>query len=246
MEWRDRGVILATRKHGETSVIVEAFTESHGRHLGLVRGGRSRRMAATLQPGNQVDIVWRARLEDHLGAFAFEATLDRAAHLLEDRFALDGFLTLAAHVRLLPERDPHSALFDQFETVLAMLGTPESGPMMACFEHDLLAELGFGLDLSACAATGAAEGLRYVSPKSGRAVSAGAAAPYEAKLLPLPQFLVDHVAGLSDGDAPPAGDELAASFRLTGHFLDRHVWQPRRIAPPAERLRFVSRATQRS
>ncbi|MEM8877787.1 MAG: DNA repair protein RecO [Pseudomonadota bacterium] len=246
MEWRDRGVILATRKHGETSVIVEAFTENHGRHLGLIRGGRSRRMAATLQPGNQVDVVWRARLEDHLGAFTLESTRDRAAHLLDDRFALDGFLTLAAHVRLLPERDPHSDLFDQFETVLAVLGTEESGPMMACFEHDLLAELGFGLDLSECAATGLTDDLRFVSPKSGRAVSERAAAPYEAKLLPLPQFLVDHVTGLIAEGQLPASDELAESFRLTGYFLDRHVWQPRRLAPPAERLRFVSRATQQS
>jgi DNA repair protein RecO (recombination protein O) len=246
MEWRDRGVILATRKHGETSVIVEAFTENHGRHLGLVRGGRSRRMAATLQPGNRVDIVWRARLEDHLGAYTLEATLDRAAQLLDDRFALDGFLTLAAHVRLLPERDPHGDLFDQFETVIETLGSTESGAMMACFEHDLLAELGFGLDLTECVATGLSDDLRFVSPKSGRAVSAGAATPYQARLLALPTFLLDHASGIATSDDSPDGGTLADAFRLTEFFLDRHVWQPRRIAPPAERLRFIARATRQS
>jgi DNA repair protein RecO (recombination protein O) len=243
MEWRDRGVILATRRHGETGVIVEAFTENHGRHLGLVRGGRSRRMAAMLQPGNGVSIVWRARLADHLGNYVLEPSEDRAAGLLENRFALDGFLTLAAHVRLLPERDPHTDLFDQFETALTLLGSPESGPVMACFEHDLLAELGFGLDLSQCAATGSDDDLRYVSPKSARAVSAEAAQPFAARLLPLPEFVRDHAAGLSDPDLVSPVD-LADAFRLTGYFLDRHVWQPRRLSPPAERLRFISRITQ--
>ena len=241
MEWSDEGVILGTRRHGETSVILEALTPGRGRHLGIVRGGRSRRMQGVLQPGNRVRLTWRARLEEHLGMYAVEPVEDRAAALMADRRALAGFMVLAAHMRLLPERDPHPELTAVFEATFDLLGGDLAGPALALFERDLLGELGFGLDLGACAGTGSHENLVYVSPKTGRAVSAEAGAPYAERLLALPAFLA--------ADAPAPGLDagpgaLADAFRLTGHFLHRHVWQPRNQTPPTERDRFITLVTK--
>ncbi|MFN0263417.1 DNA repair protein RecO [Tepidamorphus sp. 3E244] len=240
MEWSEDGIILGTRRHGESSVIVEAFTSGHGRHLGIVKGGRSRRMQPTLQPGNRVRLTWRARLEEHLGMFQAEPIEDRAADLMADRTALAGFMTLAAHVRLLPERDTNEDLFELFEATNDMLQTGLGGQALAVFERDLLAALGFGLDLTFCAATGQRAGLVYVSPKTGRAVSAQAGKPYKDRLLALPDFLRQEGADFGGGGSVQG---LADAFRLTGHFLHRHVWMPRNVPPPAERERFIAYVT---
>lgn len=233
MEWRDEGIILGVRRHGETSTIVELFTAERGRHLGLVRGGRSRRMQVMLQPGNTVDATWRARLDEHLGYFTVEVREARAAALMESRSALYGFATLAALLRLLPERDPHPDMYVRVRDVLACLGEPTGGPAaLVRFELALLADLGFGLDLAECAATGSLQDLVYVSPKSGRAVSRQAGAGLSDRLLALPAFLTLPEA---DPDAP----DLAAGFALTGYFLSRHVLEPRRLAMPVERERLI-------
>ena len=241
MEWADDGIILGTRRHGETSLIVEALTTGRGRHLGIVKGGRSRRMRGVLQPGNRVHLVWRARLEDHLGTYQVEPLEDRAAELIEDRTALAGFMTIAAHARLLPERDPNPDLFEHFAATYDMLPGTMGAQAVALFERDLLTELGFGLDLDACVATGSRQDLVYVSPKTGRAVSAEAGAPYKDKLLQLPGFL--------RGEIPETGESVSAAalgdaFRLTGHFLLRHVWMPRNVQPPAERERYIAQVTR--
>lgn len=233
MEWRDEGIILGVRRHGETSSIVELFTAGRGRHLGLVRGGRSRRMQVMLQPGNTVDATWRARLDEHLGYFTIEVRQARAAALMESRSALYGFATLSALLRLLPERDPHPDLYARVADVLARLDQPAGGgAALVRFELALLADLGFGLDLGECAATGSLQDLAYVSPKSGRAVSREAGAGLSDRLLPLPTFLT-----LPQAD--PDAAELAAGFALTGYFLSRHVLEPRRIAMPVERERLI-------
>jgi DNA repair protein RecO (recombination protein O) len=235
MEWRDDGIILGLRRHGETSAIVELFTAIHGRHLGLVRGGRSRRLQVVLQPGNSVHATWRARLDEHLGAYSVEPDVSRAADLMESQAALFGFATLAAHLRLLPERDPHPELYMRFVEALPRLSdAPTAGREIVRFELALLADLGFGLDLSECASTGARQELVYVSPKSGRAVSRQAGAPYADRMLKLPDFL-----RLDEADAD--ADDLAAGFALTGYFLGRHVFEPRRIAMPPERERLIAR-----
>ncbi len=234
MQWSDEGIILGSRRHGEADVILEAMTREHGRHLGLVRGGRSRRRRAELQAGNGVDLVWRARLDEHLGHYAVEPVTLRAADLMHDRLALSGLQLLAAHLRLLPERDPHRRLYDAALIVLDGLDEPENaGRLMVLFEMMLLDELGFGLDLSACAATGTADDLVYVSPKSGRAVSRAAGAPYQAKMLPLPAFLIGRE------ERTPGPPEIAAGFRLTGFFLARNVWEPRAAKPPQPREAFL-------
>jgi DNA repair protein RecO (recombination protein O) len=228
MQWTGEGLIIGVRRHGETSVIAEVMVEGRGRHLGLVRGGRSSKLAATLQPGNLVQLTWRARLEEHLGTFVVELTAARAADLIADRTRLYASQLLCDHLRLLPERDPHDRLLAMAVDALDPERSKLSlGAALARFELTLLDELGFGLDLSACAVTGITDDLTHVSPKSGRAVSRSAAEPYLSKLLELPAFLVD------GGDA--GARDLRAGFRLTGYFLDRHVWSAREMDPPAMR-----------
>src|SRR5499427_9751656 len=190
MEWTDEGIVLGVRRHGESSAIVELLTREHGRHLGLVRGGASTRMRPLLQPGNGVRAVWRARLDEHLGTYAIEGTRLRAASLLAVSHAAYGVTHLGALVRLLPERDPHEDIYEMLERTLDDFDDAgEAAVHLVRFELAMLAELGFGLDLENCAATGATEELVYVSPKSGGAVSRSAGEPWRDRLLRLPAFL---------------------------------------------------------
>lgn len=236
MEWSDEGVILSVRSHGETSAIAEIFARDHGRHLGLVRGGRSRRVRPILQAGNHVDATWRARLADHLGSFGLELRCPYAAMAMQDRDALLGLTSICALARLLPERDPHPNLFEVTQFVLHYLDKPEVWPaLLVRWELSLLDELGVGLDLAKCAVTGEVCDLVYVSPKTGRAVSGEAGAPYHDKLLRLPPFLV-----AGEGvDVDRA--EIGQGLRLTGHFLDRHIYGQRGENLPEPRLRLVER-----
>jgi len=234
MEWTGEGLIIGVRRHGETSVILETMVAGRGRCLGLVRGGRSPRLAPFLQPGNTARLVWRARLEDHLGVFAAEVTSPRAARLMADRTRLYLMQMLAEHLRLLPERDPHDELLARALGLIDReTGENSLGAELARFELFLLEELGFGLDLGSCAATGVTDDLTHVSPRSGRAVSVEAAAPYADRLLRLPPFLL--------GEGPVGPHDVADAFALTGHFLDRHVWTARQIAPPSTRDWLVER-----
>lgn len=234
MEWHDEGIVLSARRHGESSAILEVMSRAHGRHLGLVRGGRSRRLQPVLQPGNQLSLIWRARLDEHLGVFQVEPIAFNAARLLESATAIHGLLTLAAHLRLLPERDPHAALYETLLIVIDHLGDVHAAAeLLARFELVILDELGFGLDLTSCAATGATEGLAYVSPKTGRAVSADAGRPWASRMLPLPVFLRKGERSAADLSG------IEAAFRLTGHFFSRHVYEPRAISPPEARASFL-------
>lgn len=240
MHWSDDGIVLSARPHGETSVVLELLTRAHGRHLGLVRGGRSRRQRPVLQPGNVVRANWRARLSEHLGTYAVELGEPHAARVLDDVGALAGLNTLCALAHLLPERAPHGALYAGAALVLDHLDAPDVWPgLLVRWELELLNELGFGLDLTACAASGTAEDLVYVSPKSGRAVSSDAGAPYRDKLLPLPAFLT------GNGDTAPAPADIRAAFALTGHFLERHVFGPRDLPPPEARTRLLAWLAER-
>jgi DNA repair protein RecO (recombination protein O) len=233
MEWQDEGLVIGARKHGETSVILELMTRAHGRHLGVVRGGRSKAMRPVLQAGNLVAATWRARLEDHMGAFAVEPVVSRAARYLDRGAALHGVTTLTALLRLLPERDPQEELFEAADAIAAALGAAGAATMMARFELALLGALGFGLDLDRCALTGTRDDLAYVSPKSGRAVNRAAAAPWKERLLPFPRLLQEDVEGVSP-------EALADAFRLTGYFLARDVFAPRGAAMPASRELYIN------
>jgi DNA repair protein RecO (recombination protein O) len=233
MEWREEGLLLSQRRHGESAAIIEVFTRAHGRHAGIVRGGASRKIAPILQPGAQLDLSWRARLEDHLGTFAVEPVKSRA-YLMSDRAMLAGLNALTALLSFtLPEREPHPALYGK---TLAVLDMMEEGPFWTLgylrWEMAVLEDLGFGLDLDTCAVTGATEGLAYVSPRTGRAVSEAGAGEWAGRLLPLSPALV----GGGEGTAA----EVVEGLRVTGHFLETH------LAPslgdkrlPASRTRLV-------
>lgn len=210
MEWRDEGLLLAVRPHGETAAIIEVFTAAHGRHGGVVRGGASRRMTPFLQPGHQLDLTWRARLGEHLGHFTVEPLRSRAA-ILSDRGALTGLNALCALLCVaLPEREPLPGLFTRTVALADALATGDGWePLYLRWELALLDALGFGLDLSTCAVTGAQTDLAYVSPRSGRAVSRVGAGEWADRLLPLPPVL----RGGSGGHAE--------ALALTGFFLTR-------------------------
>jgi len=224
MEWTDDGIVLGLRRHGESSAVVELLTRAHGRHLGLVRGASGARMRPVLQPGNTVRAVWRARLDEHLGMYAIEGLELRAANLIAASHGVYGVTHLAALVRLLPERDPHEEIYAQLEHALDDFEQAgEAAVHIIRFELAMLAELGFGLDLSNCAATGETTDLIYVSPKSGGAVSRSAGEPWRDRLLPLPAFLREQ----DDTDMGWSDQDLADGFRLTGLFLLRHVLEPR-------------------
>jgi DNA repair protein RecO (recombination protein O) len=234
MEWRDQGIVLGVKRHGETSVIAEMMTRVRGRHLGLVRNGRSRTMLPVLQPGNLLELTWRARLDEHLGNFSAEPVSFRAASLMEQAASLHGVQALAALLRLLPERDPHPHLFDMLNIVLDHLSEASgAGELFVRFELAVLNDLGYGLDLAECAATGTREDLEFVSPRSGRAVSREAGLPYQDKLFRLPDFL-------KDGSRTAATREsLTEAFRMTRYFLDRHVYEPRGLEPGTARDGFI-------
>jgi DNA repair protein RecO (recombination protein O) len=236
MEWTDEGVVLGTRKHGEANAILELMTRGHGRHLGLVRGGAGSRLRPILQPGNSVGVTWRARIDEHLGHFVVEGLDLRAAAFLPHAHAVHGITYLAALCRLLPERDPHPEVFSELMMMLDHIGDRlQAAALIARFELSLLADLGFGLDLSACAATGDDIDLVYVSPKSGRAVSRDAGAAWADRLLPLPEFLrqTDTLPEVESG-------ELTAAFTLTGFFLARDVFEPRGLPLPDSRQHFLT------
>jgi DNA repair protein RecO (recombination protein O) len=235
MQWSDEGVILSVRPHGETGAVLELFTRGHGRHLGLVHGGRSRKLRPILQVGNHIDATWKARLADNLGHFAVELRRGFAAHVMEDAAALAALTSMAELARLLPERDPHPNLYEVTLFVLGFLDERQAWPALVVrWELVLLDELGFGLDLASCAATGATSDLVYVSPKSGRAVSAEAGAPYKDRLLALPAFL----RGSTPGSVTP--EDVRAGFALTGHFLTARVLGPRDLGLSDARGRLLS------
>lgn len=233
MEWTDEGIVLGTRRHGEANAILEVMTREHGRHLGLVRGGSSKRLRPVLQPGNTVSVVWRARLDEHLGHYAVEPLELHGASLLAASHVVYGVTHLAALCRLLPERDPHPEVHEWLSAALGRLDDPlPAGAEVVRFELRMLAELGFGLDLSSCAATGEEADLSYVSPKSGRAVSRGAGEPWHDRLLKLPAFVIEQ--------AEPSAADLADGFALTGFFLARHVLEPRGLSFADAREGFVA------
>jgi DNA repair protein RecO (recombination protein O) len=241
MEWTDEGIILGVRRHGESSAIVELLTRGHGRHLGLVRGGAGSRLRPLLQPGNSVSAAWRARLDEHLGYYQLEGTRMRAATMLASSHAVYGVTHLASLARLLPERDPHQDIYEMLERTLDDFDdVGDAATHLIRFELAMLAELGFGLDLASCAATGETRDLIYVSPKSGAAVSRQAGEPWRDKLLRLPAFLRED----NDGHNGWSDQDLQDGFALTGRFLLRHVLEPRGQGHSDARDGFINAVTR--
>jgi len=234
LEMQAVGFVLSARRFGESGAIVDVFTRTHGRFKGLVRGGAGKKMRPLLQAGNTLSVTWRARLSDHLGHFTVEAEDLIAGRFLGIPSCLNAILSLTELLAVTPERQAYPRLYDTAKLVLDHLDDPQTWPaLMVRFEMALLAEMGFGLDLSRCAATGVTTDLTYVSPKSGCAVSAGAASPYLDRLFPLPRFLVDV-------SSTPEPQDIANGFALIGHFLDRRVLQPNGRALPEVRARMMA------
>jgi len=233
MNWEGEGYILSVKKHGETSAIIEVFTRDRGRHLGLVRGGVSRKMRPVLQEGNKVSVNWQARLSEHLGYYKVEAIDGRAAELMSDRLSLAALNAVCAVSKeVLPEREPHKYVFDAFEVLISNLHDPAIWPALYVkWETGLLKAMGYGLDLSRCAATGSTDNLTYVSPRSGRAVCEHAAQPYKDKMFPLPGFL--------KGEPSATESDVALGLELTGYFLETRLqWNVNRTLPEA-RARMI-------
>lgn len=234
MQWTDEGIVLGVRRHGEANAVLDVLTLEHGRHLGMVRGGAGSPLRPILQPGNSVQVVWRARLDEHLGNYTVEGLRLRTGAMLAASAAVYGVTHLSALARLLPERDPHPEVLAALEEILDRIDDVRAiAPMVVRFELQLLAELGFGLDLETCAATGSAEDLAYVSPKTGRAVSRSAGEPWHDRLLPLPAFFLHE-------EAIPTAADVAAGFAVTGLFLSRYVTEPRGIALSDARQHFIA------
>jgi len=218
MDFTDDAIVLSARRHGEANLVLSALTREHGRHLGLVKGGASRRQRPLLEIGNLLKVTWRARLEEQLGNFTVEPLGAVAATLLDDPLRLAALSAACAVADVvLPEREPHEDVYRATAALIDAISAATDWPAAYVrWELALLAALGFGLDLSKCAATGETADLVYVSPKTGRAVSRAAGQGYHDRLLPLPLFLIDAA-------ATPDTADLLAGLRLTGYFLDRHV-----------------------
>ena len=235
MEWTDDGIVLSARKHGETSAIVTLLTREHGRHLGLVRGGSGKRARGILQPGNRVEARWQARLAEHLGVYNCEMTEAFAAKVMRDALKLSGLSSACAVAEgALAEREPHRPVFEGLLALMRALEHDDWPSAYVKWEMGLLGEVGFALDLSACASTGQNDQLAYVSPKSGRAVSLAAGEPYKTKLLALPEFLLRPGAGGSPED-------VLTGLRLTGYFLEKNIFHTTGKGMPAARNRLTER-----
>lgn len=234
IEWQDDAFVLAARPHGETAAVVQLLTSRHGRHAGLVPGGQGSRQRPVLQPGNAVAARWRARLPDHLGTLAVELVHGHAGRFLSDAARLDALAAAAAVAEAaLPEREPQPAAYQGFAALLTALESEHWAESYVQWELLMLRALGFGLDLEHCAAGGDNDQLVYVSPRSGRAVSAAAGEPYRDRLLPLPGFLVNKGGG--------GAMEVGQGLRLTAFFLEKHIFHPQDRPIPLPRQRLAAR-----
>ncbi|WP_299790888.1 DNA repair protein RecO [uncultured Marivita sp.] len=241
MDWRDTGILLSSRRHGESAMIIDVFTPERGRHAGVVRGGASRKIAPILQPGAQLDLAWRARLEDHLGSFTVELQRSRAAIAMQNRTTLAGLnaaLALLAYV--LPEREAHPKLYAHTQNLLDLIDQSELWPLAYLrWEAALLDDLGYGLDLTCCAVTGSTDDLMYISPKSGRAVSAKGAGDWADRLLPLPDAL--------KGEGAAEDADIATALAATGYFLEHKLAAEQIGKPlPAARARYIDLLARKS
>lgn len=240
MEWTDEALVLGLRHHGESGRIVSLLCAEQGRHAGLLRGSGAGRGGA-IQPGQVVRAVWRARLSEHLGHYALESLSHPASLMLEDPARLAALSAVCALIDAsLPEREPHPGLFAAtrmlLETLPQMPDPGDWGALYVRWELGLLAEMGYGVDLTACAATGTQTGLTHVSPRTGRAVSARAAAPYAGRLLALPAFLVP-------GRGGPAANhplqDVLDGLSLTGFFLEHRLFATLHGPIPGARPRLL-------
>ncbi|UTW56671.1 DNA repair protein RecO [Kordiimonas sp. SCSIO 12610] len=245
MDWQDEGIVLSASKLGESDAVLEVLTPNYGRHRGFVKGGSGKRGRANLQAGNKLALTWRSRIEGNLGRFTVELVHSPLGSLMGDGFRLSALSAIVSVISAsLPEREPHSGVYEVLEILIKLLEDSDDPQYLASglarLELGILSELGYGLDLSKCAATGSPDDLVYVSPKTGRAVSREAGKPYHDKLLPLPEFMLA-------SQAPVDGNEdVINGLTLTGFFMERHVWGQAKNGQPAARERFLSTVRRRA
>lgn len=234
-KWQDQGIVLAVRPHGESGAIVSLLTEHNGRHAGYVRGAGSSKMRGTLEPGSLVDVNWSSRIADSLGTFQLELSKSYAARFLSDALKLSALQSACALCdSALPEREGHPGLYHGLLALFDVLDSEVWGAAYVMWEIAFLKELGFSLDLSKCAGGGDSRSLAYVSPKTGRAVSYGAGAPYKEKLLVLPSFL-------KPNSGPVDQEEVIKGLEMTGFFLERWAFAHHTQGVPGARLTFRQR-----
>lgn len=239
MEWRDQGILLSARQHGEAAVIIDVLTPSLGRHSGVVRGGKSRKLAPVLQPGGQLDLLWKARLQEHIGTFQVELIRSRSAMVMSDGRALSGLgAVIGMLLAFLPERETNEPLFYATEQLLDLLEYPEVwSKAYLRWELGLLKILGFGLDLSACAVTGQTHDLEFISPKTGRAVSRNGAGKWADRLLPLFPVM--------QGKDTKKPEDIVQALEVCGFFFENHACQSLSLKQlPAARSRFLATLTK--
>ena len=242
MKWSDKGIVLSTRKYGESSLILSLMTSDHGRHLGHVRGGNSKRQRGKYEVGNYLSVTWNSRVEDQLGNFSCELLKSHAVLHFQDPLRLAGLSAACSTLeRALPERESYFELYKSLFNFLSALESDDWLEKYVHWEISILRCLGFGLNLAACAATGKKSDLIYVSPKSGKAVSKIAGEPYKNKLLALPSFLnanqtrINHI----------SYGEIIEGLTLTSYFLNQYVFVHNKHGCPPARDRLVDRVKQK-
>ncbi len=242
-EWSDQGLILSVRPYAEHDAVINVLTTTHGRQAGLVRGGQSSKHRGTLQPGNKVDVFWRARLAEHLGAMQVDMVTPNASVVLDDSFRLAGLSSVCAVMEAcLPEREPAPAVYDATEAVIGLITSEDLGDQWLGgyirWEMGMLSIAGYALDLERCGVTGERDGLEYVSPRTGVAVTRAGAGIHVDRLLPLPRFL----GGCGEKTLE---EDLLAGMQLTGHFLERRVFGVHHQPLPPARQRLMALAEKR-
>ena len=246
MEWQEEGIVLSAARYGESDALLEVMTRGHGRYRGYVKGGSGKRQRASLQPGNRLSLTWRSRLQENLGRFTAELIHSPLGSLISNGPRLSALTAFTAVISSsIPEREQHVGVFDTLEAVVTILEHDKAdlimlGAALAKLELGILSELGYGLDLKSCAATGCSDDLVYVSPKSARAVSRPAGEPYKDRLLALPDFIV------TEGQENVSLDDVLKGLKLTAYFLDRHVWVSHGKGQPPGRERFTASLTRQS
>ncbi len=244
--WKDQGIVLSARLHGENGAVVSMLTESRGRHCGYVRGAHSARLRALLQPGSLVNAEWQSRVSDSLGNFRLEQVRDYGAEAAMDALKLSALMSACSLCdAALPEREAHPGMFHGLKALLDIFAQDVWGAAYIFWEIALLRELGFRLDLNACAGGGNAASLAYVSPRTGRAVSREAGEPYKDKLLPLPVFLAPGTGRMKQDEAGEDDEELLKGLRMTGYFLENWVFVHAVQGMPEARRRFQDRLARK-
>lgn len=235
-QWQDQGIVLSARLHGEEGAIVSLLTQEHGRHVGYVRGAQSKAMRGVLERGNSVQVEWQSRVSENMGSYSLDLTHNTAVHFLHDPLRLHGLQAICALGDAgLPEREVHSGLYHGTRAVFDIMKQDDMWlPAYVIWELQFLKELGFSLELTRCGAGSDDPDLLYVSPKTGRAISRSAGAPYKEKLLPLPAFLSAQKGGWDHGEAENA-------LQMTGYFLEHWAFAQHSRGIPEARLRFAER-----